>query len=142
MSGDPKIRQSSIAKIKSFISDESKIHRQSVFLCMILCHTAIVQAGLTSKYISESEDEIAMLTFAKQIGFRFAKRAGNMMHLKIHGSMIRYKIKGLLPFDPVRKMMSVIVETEDGAHCVLSKGADSSVLKRCVGLTVQERETI
>lgn len=133
---DPKIRQSSIAKIKSFISDESKIHRQSVFLCMTLCHTAIVQEGSNGRFISESEDEIAMLTFAKQIGFRYAKKAANMIHLKIHGSVIRYKIKGLLPFDPVRKMMSVIVETEDGAYCVLSKGADSSVLKCCVGLTV------
>jgi len=42
-----------------------------------------------------------------------------------------FKIRGLLPFDPVRKIMSIVVETASGDVILFSKGADSSMLSRC-----------
>ena len=41
-----------------------------------------------------------------------------------------FKVEALLPFDPIRKMMSIIVVSEDGTHLMFSKGADSSILNR------------
>jgi phospholipid-translocating ATPase len=79
---------------------------------MALCHTAIVskrKVGLSSKYISESEDEISLLTFAKSIGYRFTQHEDDVIKLKINGENIAFEVIGILPFDPVRKMMSMVV---------------------------------
>lgn len=111
---------------------------------MALCHTAIVskhKIGMSSKFISESEDEIALLTFAKSIGFRFSKNENDTIELKVYGETHIFKVLGILPFDPVRKMMSVIVQGQDGATLVFTKGADSSVLN-CCNLTAQKKEKI
>jgi len=81
---------------------------------MALCHTAIVskhKVGMNGSFISESEDELALLSFAKSIGFRFTKKVDKEIYLKIYGADIMFRIVTQLPFDPVRKMMSIIVET-------------------------------
>jgi len=36
-----------------------------------------------------------------------------------------------IPFDFSRKLMSVVVETPDGVHCLICKGAPESVFQRC-----------
>ena len=111
---------------------------------MSICHTAIVtrhKAGLSSNFISDSEDEIALLSFANQTGYRFCKKENNVITLKIYGKRLAFKVIGTAPFDPVRKMMSVIVETEQGQVVVFTKGADSSILKVC-NLPDNKREKI
>ena len=53
------------------------------------------------------------------------------MIVKVHGSKRVFKILGLLPFDHVRKIMSIVVETPDGRVILFSKGADQEMLSRC-----------
>ena len=36
-----------------------------------------------------------------------------------------------IPFDFMRKIMSVVVETPDGAHRMITKGAPEEIFKRC-----------
>ena len=83
-----------------------------------------------NRFISESEDELALLSSIKQLGFRFVKREPDTITLKVFGEPMIFKVEALLPFDPIRKMMSIIVVSEDGTHLMFSKGADSSILNR------------
>lgn len=79
---------------------------------MTLCHTAIVSRinkGSTRGFISESEDELALLDAAKQIGFTFYKRTDTDIYVKTFSDPMVFCIKGIFPFDPTRRIMSIIV---------------------------------
>ena len=123
-----------VVYMRDFIEDERNMAAKNLFFCMSLCHTAIVQRlkkhGQRG-FISESEDELALLAAARQIGFVFVKREEAQLSLKVFKENLEFKIRGLFPFDPVRKMMSIIVETHTGNVILFSKGADTNMLKRC-----------
>lgn len=53
------------------------------------------------------------------------------MTVKIEGKKHVFRIKGLLPFDPMRKIMSIVVKTVEGQTILFSKGADHAMLARC-----------
>ena len=55
---------------------------------------------------------------------------------------VRLELKGMLPFDPIRKIMSVVVMTDDGEYLMFAKGADSGMLKRCSGLSPKKLTNI
>ena len=99
---------------------------------MVVCHTAIVSnrkgAGYC-EFISESDDELTFLMAAKQFGFRFLRREGAFIYIKMIEEEISFQLIGLLPFDSERKIMSVVVKSDSGEHILFSKGADSSMLK-------------
>ena len=42
-----------------------------------------------------------------------------------------FRIKGIFPFDPIRRIMSIVVEAENGDVVMFSKGADSAMFSRC-----------
>lgn len=52
------------------------------------------------------------------------------MVLSVDDVSHKFKIKGFFPFDSSRKMMSVIVKTEDRHYVMYIKGADSVMLPR------------
>ena len=103
-----------------------------MLFCIGLCHTAIVatKKGSYGEFISESEDEFALLNAIKQFGFRFMKRDNTFIYLRVFNDEVRFELKGLLPFDPIRKIMSVVVKTLEGEHILFTKGADSHMVKR------------
>ncbi|MEU8203666.1 magnesium-translocating P-type ATPase [Streptosporangium sp. NPDC049046] len=49
----------------------------------------------------------------------------------LHGRLGRYRRLALLPFDHERRMVSVLVERDDGHRLIISKGAPEAVLARC-----------
>ena len=101
---------------------------------MTLCHTAIVQriqGGCNRGFISESEDELALLSAAKQTGFKFYKRTDTDIYVRAFKDSRVFRIKALFPFDPVRRIMSIIVQNHKGEIIMFSKGADSSMFDRC-----------
>ena len=55
---------------------------------------------------------------------------------------MRFELKGLLPFDPIRKIMSVVVMTDDGEYILFAKGADEPMLKRMPGLQPKKLQKI
>lgn len=126
------------------MKSENARNAQNLFTCIAVCHTAIVSTkkGQNGEFICDSEDEFTLLNAVKQIGFRFIKRDFPYIYLKVFGINLRFEFKGLLPFDPIRKIMSVIVMTDDGEWLLFAKGADSMMLKRITGLTDQKLEKI
>ena len=98
--------------VYDFIKSPKSKQLRNFLICISVCHTTITSSYLgvqNNKFISESEDELALLSSIKQLGFRFVKREPDSIHLRIFGEPMVFKIEALLPFDPIRKMMSVVV---------------------------------
>ena len=110
---DSKLSTNTILEIREFLSSDRAKNAYDLFTCMSVCHSAIVSSkknsGFSGGFICDSEDEFTMLNTVKQIGFKFIKRAFPYIFLKVFDQDVRYELKALLPFDPVRKIMSVIV---------------------------------
>ena len=58
------------------------------------------------------------------------KRRNNFLFLKVLGKTVCYEIKQIFPFDAVRKIMSVVVKSEQGDYIIFTKGADTSMINR------------
>ena len=52
------------------------------------------------------------------------------MVLEVNGQREQYEVKNVLEFTSVRKRMSVIVRFPDGSLRLISKGADSELIRR------------
>jgi phospholipid-translocating ATPase len=88
-----------------------------------------------SKYIyqSTSPDEAALVSSAADIGFIFHKRLQSAIQLDIRGEAKVFEVLHQVAFTSDRRMMSVVVRDQDsGKVVVFTKGADSSVIPRCV----------
>jgi magnesium-transporting ATPase (P-type) len=88
-----------------------------------------------SKYIyqSTSPDEAALVSSAADIGFIFHKRLPNGIQVDIHGAAEIFEVLHQIAFSSDRRMMSIVVREKKSGEIVLyTKGADSSVIPRCV----------
>jgi P-type Mg2+ transporter len=56
-----------------------------------------------------------------------------------HFQVPHYRKVDEIPFDFFRKLMSVVVETPDGKHRLICKGAVEEVFKRCVRFEMQDK---
>uniref|UniRef100_A0A8C2C8G1 Phospholipid-transporting ATPase n=1 Tax=Cyprinus carpio TaxID=7962 RepID=A0A8C2C8G1_CYPCA len=133
--------------------DKYVIEKEELFLrALCLCHTVQVkEAGseevLTDQvdgidemrpqleeergFIASSPDEIALVKGAMKYGFTFLGLESKSMKIKNRENNIEeYKLLHVLNFDPVRRRMSVIVQTKSGETLLFCKGADSSIFPR------------
>ena len=62
------------------------------------------------------------------------------MKVKILGEDMKYEVKGLLPFDSQRKLMSIIIKDPQGQYIMFSKGADSTMLDVIKATNAQKQE--
>lgn len=123
-----------MVQLRDLIDMEDSSDARNLFFCMTLCHTAIVQRikrGSQHGFISESEDELALLSSAKQIGFSFLKRTDKDIYVSAFKEKLVFRMIGMFPFDPERRIMSIIVESETNETIMFSKGADSSMFNIC-----------
>lgn len=97
--------------------------------------------NFTGRFISESEDELALLTAAYSFGFKFVRKTEESLHVKVFNKEEIFDLIGLLPFDSERKLMSVVVRSPQGETILFCKGSDHSVLARCK-MTSQRRKSI
>uniref|UniRef100_A0A673KLL4 Phospholipid-transporting ATPase n=1 Tax=Sinocyclocheilus rhinocerous TaxID=307959 RepID=A0A673KLL4_9TELE len=82
-------------------------------------------------FIASSPDEIALVKGAMKYGFTFLGLESKSMKIKNRQNDIEeYKLLHVLNFDPVRRRMSVIVQTKSGETLLFCKGADSSIFPR------------
>ena len=124
----------SLVMVRNVIQHSSDKMAHHLFFCMTVCHSAVVsriKSESSRGFISESEDELALLDAAKQIGFTFFKRTDTEIYVRAFKDEAVFTIKGIFPYDPVRRMMSIIVETRSGETIMYSKGADSSMFPLC-----------
>ena len=71
----------------------------------------------------------------------FVDRNSTFFTIKVLGKQEVYKTIKFYDFTSARKMMTRIVQnTETGALFVLSKGADSAILSKCIGRPVLARK--
>jgi magnesium-transporting ATPase (P-type) len=82
-------------------------------------------------YSSSSPDELALLNFAKYIGYIFLEKdVNNVVKIQQIANIANYKLLHTLEFSSERKRMSVIVEDPDGNLLLLCKGADDVLIQR------------
>ncbi|GKV07713.1 hypothetical protein SLEP1_g19449 [Rubroshorea leprosula] len=112
---------------------------QKFFRVLALCHTVIPNKDSKSKevsYESESPDEAAFVTAAKELGFDFVRRTQTSIEIHefdctTHKRVARvYELLHVLEFNSSRKRMSVIVRNPENQLLLLSKGADSVMFER------------
>ncbi|XP_064481795.1 phospholipid-transporting ATPase VB-like [Ornithodoros turicata] len=81
-------------------------------------------------YEAESPDEIALVDAASRYGCRLLRRTPDSVVLTLPGEgLIEFRVLHVLPFDSVRKRMSIVLQHPITKQKVLyCKGADSAIL--------------
>uniref|UniRef100_A0A8C0JI47 Phospholipid-transporting ATPase n=1 Tax=Canis lupus dingo TaxID=286419 RepID=A0A8C0JI47_CANLU len=124
------------------------------FKAVSLCHTVQISNVQTDgigdgpwqsnfapsqlEYYASSPDEKALVEAAARIGIVFVGNSEETMEVKTLGKLERYKLLHILEFDSDRRRMSVIVQAPSGEKLLFAKGAESSILPKCVGGEIEK----
>ena len=95
-------------------------------------------------YEAESPDELALVDAAFAYNFKLMKRTPTSIQVSMPGEgKVEFQLLHVLPFDSVRKRMSVILKNPDTGEIKLyCKGADSNMLPRYASPQNQEEERL
>ncbi|EGR32202.1 phospholipid-translocating p-type flippase family protein, putative [Ichthyophthirius multifiliis] len=101
---------------------------------LISCtHECVIQKDTENKtnveYQGPSPDEIALVSTANCIGFKFLGIFNDFIKLKILGNDKKIELLYIFQFDSTRKRMSVIVN-DQGVYKMYIKGADNIIKQR------------
>lgn len=110
-----------------------------LFQVLTLCHTVQVdEENHQEKYQASSPDEFSFVKFCSRLGIEFVGDLKEdwspyMIRLvKYKTTTYKYQLLNILDFDADRKRMSVIVrDLLEDRLILLSKGAESSIFKKC-----------
>jgi len=107
------------------------------YLCMALCHTCVpeIGQGRIIQYQASSPDELALVEAARELGHTVMERTANSIVVESRQSdgtvaCETFELLDVIEFTSERKRMSVIVRMPDRRVCIVSKGADSSIIPR------------
>ena len=136
-----------IETTKSLIKNKSpdKEYLDEFFKIICVCHSVVVEeVGGKRKYQAASPDELALVDGAKNYDYIFNNRTIHTIeYTNPDGVHNIYELLQELPFDNDRKRMSVIVKKKgEGKLWLFTKGADSSMLGNCMGLSPNDKEVI
>jgi len=128
MKGNEKIMKG-LTEIYEEIDQNELIHEFLVILA--LCHECVVEKDESGElnYQGPSPDEIALVDFAKQMGYVYKGISKKMMHLEINKIIYDYELLHLFEFNGYRKRMSVILRCENKIKLYI-KGADNVIKER------------
>ncbi len=89
------------------------------------------------------DDRVLVLAYLNshfQTGLRNVLDRAVLEHHEVHGevSIPSWRKVDELPFDFSRRLMSVVVETPEGTHRLISKGAPEEIFKRCSRFELHE----
>merc|ERR1719481_673905 len=95
-------------------------------------------------YEAESPDELALVDAAFAYNFKLMKRTPNSVQVSLPGEgKVDFEVLHVLPFDSVRKRMSVILKNPNSGEIKLyCKGADSNMLPRFTRPKNQDEEKL
>ena len=112
--------------------DENMKHEIDLMLFgLSICHSVVIDED--KKQSASSPDEIALVNFAKYMGYDFICtdiNDQNLIHLNVKGTPTSVKILKNLEFTSERKRGSIIIETKEGKIMIFTKGADDILLSR------------
>jgi len=100
---------------------------------LAICHSVIIEDNCGETiYNASSQDEIALVNFAKFAGFEYAGlKDNNKVMVKVNNSEIEeYKLLHTLEFNSTRKRMSTLVQNAQGQIILYCKGADTIIQER------------
>jgi Mg2+-importing ATPase len=108
-------------------------------LCTDKTGTLTIDHVLLEQYcdvVRKQDDEVLMMAYLNshfQTGLRNILDRAILQHNEMLDQMHiqEYRKVDEIPFDFMRKIMSVVVETPDGAHRMITKGAPEEIFKRC-----------
>lgn len=107
-------------------------------LSLALCHTCLPETADdgTVKFQAASPDESALVQAAQELGYLVIDRSSGVLSIKTFPQgfkneprVERYEILDVIEFSSKRKRMSVLVKFPDERICVVSKGADSIMMR-------------
>lgn len=135
---DNDVQVASVALAQDIYGASGQVQQDSVrefFCALALCNDVLPEKVGEAKerlnFKSQSPDEAALVTTAKDLGVTLIDRNRDMMVLDIEGEIHRYEILGQLEFTSARKRMSMILKDLQTNKVVLyCKGADSVMYKR------------
>jgi phospholipid-translocating ATPase len=83
-------------------------------------------------YEAESPDELALIDAAYAYNCKLLKRSPDRLVVSLPGDgTVEYEVLHILPFDSVRKRMSILLRNPvSGERKLFCKGADSNMLPR------------
>jgi phospholipid-translocating ATPase len=96
----------------------------------------------TNQYEAESPDELALVNSAFAYNFVLENRNPNTVLInEPNEGIVEYEILKVLPFDSIRKCMSIVVRKIGGHDVMLyTKGADSTILPALAQCAVDSEE--
>ena len=118
-------------------TDNGKINRDKkaielFFYLLCTCHEVFpVIKNKKIIYHGAYPDDIALVKGAQQLGFEFHSKNYNTISIKnlINKQLISYEIIYMIPFNSIRKRMTVIVKSiRTSKYYVFTKGSDSIML--------------
>ena len=95
------------------------------------CHSIIIDKK-QGKYNASSPDELALVNFAKQSGYVFSSKIGDVITIENKTNKddikeITFTLLSICEFTSDRKRQSCIYRTNDGKIKLMCKGADSVI---------------
>jgi len=125
----------SLVKKLRMDSSETKKDRQKIedFLYILaVCHEIFPEEKNGEIiYQGSSPDEVSLVKGAANLGFVYKSKSNGELTIEneINGTIMKYEVKLILPFDSFRKRMSVIVHNkEQKTYELFTKGADTVML--------------
>ncbi|XP_068655979.1 phospholipid-transporting ATPase 2 isoform X3 [Aristolochia californica] len=98
---------------------------------MAICNTVIPLKSKSGAiiYKAQSQDEEALVNAAACLHMVLINRNGNLLEVKLNGSILQYELLDTLEFTSDRKRMSIVVkDCQNERIILLSKGADEAIL--------------
>lgn len=105
-----------------------------------LCHTCMpeVKEDGTTDFQASSPDELALIRAAQELGYLFVDRDLSTVTIKHSPTgntdddeiTETYEVMDVIEFSSKRKRMSIIVRFPNKRICVMTKGADSVIMRR------------
>ena len=91
--------------------------------------TVTVQKEVLPDYQGQSPDEVALVSVARDYGVALLRRSMKDLEIDHFGTVETYTVLAELEFNSDRKRMSMILECPDGKIRMITKGADTIMMK-------------
>jgi phospholipid-translocating ATPase len=125
---------------KDFVDELSDSNNKEFLYALAICHSAVIEYdsiediadSFAINYSAESPDEVALVSFARDMGVVFLGEENDEYSIYENGEESKYKVLCVIPFTSARKRMSIVVQNPDDRIILYMKGADNVILERSI----------
>jgi phospholipid-transporting ATPase len=138
---DKTIKPNLLEEIAKTSTSKELVQHVHLFLLNLATNHAVIPEFVDDKiaYDGPSPDEIALLDCAQLNGYVLTQKTNAGVEVNILGYKTFFEILTVIDFTSARKMMTIVIRTDDNKIILFSKGADNVMSER---LSVEgEKET-